>query len=220
MGPTAPERARTVLARAISAQVVWLDGDAGPSRSHCSVRLAVVTHLPDGAGRPATAEIADAAPLPVRDRILSRLRISGRACIDPEHTTGLRVVPSAVSLDEGGVVVQVDPAEFAAVEPDPVACEAGALLSHLDAVHPHVVATLTSLVDARHRHGLVRVWPLHLDRHGIVLRLEYAGRHHDARLAFAVPAPTPEDIRVQLHGLITEAARQRRSCSTRGLAKH
>jgi hypothetical protein len=166
-----------------------------------------------------TVEIADAAPLPVRDRILSRLRISGRAVIDPEDATVLKVVPSAVSLEEGGVVVPVDLAEFLTVEPDPLACEEGALLSHLDAVHPVFVARLTSLVDSRHRYGLVRVWPLRLDRHGIVLRLEYAGRHHDARLAFADSVRTSEEVRAQLHRLIAEAMRRRRACRSRGLAK-
>lgn len=219
MGPAVPEQARTVLARAISAQVVWRDADAEPARASCAARLAVVEDLPGNAGRPVTVEIADAAPLPVRDRILSRLRISGRAAIDPEDATVLRVVPSTVSLEEGGVVAPVDLAEFLTVEPAPMACEEGALLSHLDAVHPDFVAALTSLVDSRHRHGLVRVWPLRLDRHGIVLRLGYARRHHDARLPFAGLVRTPEEVRAELHRLAAEAMRRRRACRSRGLAK-
>ena len=87
MGPAVPEQARNVLARAISAQVVWRDADAEPTRSLCASRLAVVEDLPGNAGPPVTVEIADAAPLPVPDRIFSRARISGRAVIDPEDAT-------------------------------------------------------------------------------------------------------------------------------------
>lgn len=219
MGPPVPERARTMLARASSAQVVWLDANAEPVRSLCASRLAVVEDLPSRAGRPVMVEVAEAAPLSVRERILSRLRVRGRAVIDPEDATVLNVVSSAVSLEEGGVVVPVDLAELLVVEAGPLGLCGGALLSHLDAVRPDFVARLTSLVESRRRYGLVRVWPLRLDRHGIVLRLEYARSPHDARLPFADPVRTPEEVRAQLHRLVAEAMRRRQGCRSRGLSK-
>lgn len=216
IGPSVPERARTVLARATSAHVLWPDRHRGPGWATYVARLEVV----DGegsAGRRVAVEIADAAALPVRERILSRLRITGRATPGPEDATVLRLVPSAVSIEEAGVVTPVDLAAFLTAQPDPWACDEAALLSHLDAAHPGFVAGLTSLVDSRHRYGVVRVWPLRLDRHGIVLRLEYARRHHDARLRFSDSARSPEGV--QLHNLASEAMRRRRACWARGLAR-
>jgi hypothetical protein len=219
MEPTVPERARTVLSRATSAQVEWLDRSPGPNHASGASRLEVVEGQQNSAGRRVTVEIADAAALPVRERILSRLRVSGRAALDPGDATVLRLAPSAVSMEEAGAVVAVNLAEFLTVDPDPLACCEAALLSHLDSAHQDFVATLTSLVDSRHRYGVVRAWPLRLDRHGVVLRLEYARGHHDARLPFADAVRTPEEVRVQLHALVSEARRRRRACRIRGLAR-
>lgn len=220
MGPPVPERARTVLSRASSGQVEWLDQDPGsPSATFVASRLSFLESRGNRVGRPVTVEIAEAAPVPVRERILSQLRLSGQALPDPEDPTVLQLVPSAITLEEAGSVVPVSVPEFFSAEPDPLACCEAALLSHLDAAHPDLLATLTSLVDSPHRYGVVRVWPLRLDRHDIVMRLEYARRHHDARLPFADPVRTPEEVRDQLHALVSEAVRRRRACRTRGLSR-
>jgi hypothetical protein len=219
MGPPFPERGRTVLLRATSAQVDWRDRGPGPSSdTFVASRVSFLDRQGSRAGRPVTVEIAEAAPLPVRERILTRLRLSGRAVSDPEDATVLQLVPSAITLEEAGNVVPINVTAFLTVEPGPLACCEAALLSHLDAAHSDFVATLTSLVDPRHRYGVVRVWPLRLDQHGIVLRLEYARRHHDARLSFPTAARTPDEVRVQLHALVSEAMRRRQGCRTRGLA--
>jgi hypothetical protein len=218
--PPVPERARTVVSRATSEQVEWLDRNQGPSNgTFVASRVRFLDSQGTHVGRPVTVEIAEAAPLPVRERILSRLRLSGRAFPDPEDATLLQLVPSAITLEEAGVVVPVNLTEFLTVEPDPLACCEAALLSHLDAAHPDLVAALTSLVDSRHRYGVVRVWPLRLDRQGLVLRLESARRHHDARLPFARSVRTPEEVSVQFRALVAEAQRRRQACRARGLAR-
>jgi len=217
-GPPVPERAKTVLSRATSAHVQWLDGDARTQRTTWVSGL----HLVEGQarlGRPVSVEIAEAAPLPVRERVLRRLRVSGWAAPDPEDETVLQLVPSAITLEEAGVIGPVDVAEFLGAEPDALACCEAALLCHLDGAHPDFVATLASLVDSRHLYEVVRVWPLRLDRLGMVLRLESAQRHHDARIPFAESVRTPQEVRVQLHDLLSEATRRRQACRTRGLAR-
>lgn len=218
VGPPVSERARTVLSRATSAEVGWLGREPGPtSETVVATRVKLLDGQGNGVGRPVTVEIAEAAPLPVRERILTRLSVSGQAFTDPADATVLQLAPSAVSMEEAGVVVPVNVTEFLTVEPDPLACCEAALLSHLDAAHSDFVAALTSLVDSRHRYGVTRAWPLRLDRYGIVLRLEYARRHHDARLPFANSVRTPEEVRVQLRALVAEGAGRRHACRTRGL---
>jgi hypothetical protein len=200
--PSAAERAMTVLARATSAEVRW----PGQGEQTVTARHLRVVDGPGRAnGRPATVELAEAAPLPVRDRVLTRVRMSGQAWPDPGDATVLRLAPSAITVEEAGVVAAVRVADLLAAEPDPFACCEAAVLSHLDAAHPDLVATLTSLVDSRHLQGVVRVWPLRLDQHGIVLRLEHAQRHRDVRLGFASPTRTTEDARTHLRALAAEA---------------
>lgn len=216
MGPPAAERARTILSRATSADIGWLDREPEPSlESVAARRLNLRRTLGSGSTRLVTVEIAEAAPLPVRDRILTRLHLSGHVQTHPEGSAVLDIVPVVVSMEEGGVAIPITLSEFLLAEPDPLAGCEGVLLSHLDAAHPYFVATLTSLVDPWRRQGVVRVWPLRLDRHGIVLRLEYARGHHDVRLSFPAAARTPDEVRVQLRALVSEATRRRQRCRSR-----
>jgi hypothetical protein len=113
MGPPVAERARTVLSRATSADVGWLGRDAGPSiETVVATRVQILDGRRNRGGQPVTVEIAEAAPLAVRERILARLRVSGQAFTDPEYATVLGIVPGAVSLEEAGVVVPVNVSEF------------------------------------------------------------------------------------------------------------
>ena len=77
------------------------------------------------------------------------------------------------------------------------------------------MVTLTRLVDARLRQGVVRVWPYRLDRHGLVLRLEYATGHADQRLAFREPLASPDQLPAGLTELIERAVEHALPCARR-----
>lgn len=220
-GPTAAERARTVLARAASAQVTWLDpGGAAESRRTrpaSRFRLDEATRGALASARRATVEVAEAAGLPVRERILTVVRVMGPATPDGHDPTLLWLRPSAVQVEASGTVTEVDLADFHRAEPDPLADSEATLLCHLDSMHADLVETLTSLVHPPHLQGVVRVWPLQLDQYGLVLRLDYARGHRDVRLAFATPAPTLDETRSRVHALADEATRRRHACRARGL---
>jgi hypothetical protein len=160
-------------------------------------------------------EVAEAAAVPVRSRILARLRVAGRAVGAADGAGQVSVRPAAVTLEESGITAAVDVAAFDAARPDPLGCFEASFLSHLDAAHPDAVAALTRLVDPRRLYGVVRVWPLRLDRFGVVLRLEHLRRDQDVRLPFADPAVTADEARAGLHALV-EAGRRRRPCQGRG----
>ena len=162
-------------------------------------------------------EVADVAALPVRDRILARVRVIGLAYADREDPRLLRVRPRSVVLEESGITACLGPGEFLGARPDPFGCREASLLSHLVASHPEFLDELTWTLDPRDLQGVVRVWPLRLDRFGLVLRLEYARRHRDVRLPFAVSVRTTDDARAQLRALAAEAGRRRRACGSRGV---
>lgn len=61
------------------------------------------------------------------------------------------------------------------------------MLLHMADRHRDAVDALTRLVDPAALHGVVRVHPLALDRHGLTLRLEHPRTHRDVRLPFPAP---------------------------------
>jgi hypothetical protein len=216
VGPSAAERARTVFASAASAEVTRLDAPAG-----CAVepetRMAVhyVLHEPGPdtiPGRPVLVEIADAAPLPIPDRIRARLRIGGHAVGADDDQDVLRICPRGVLLEQSGMWASIPVSEFCAAQPDPLAAAEGSILSHLDAAHSRFIESLTALIEPEELHGVVRVWPAQLDRYGIVLRLQYLRRRRDVRIRFPMPAHTAEEIRSGLHALEIQARRRRAAC--------
>jgi hypothetical protein len=130
----------------------------------------------------------------------------------------LHVHPREVVLVADGDRVHVDVEELLAAEPDPLHAVEAATLAHLEARHRDVVVTLTRLVDARLRQGVVRVWPYRLDRHGLVLRLEYVSGHADHRLAFREPLTSPRQLPAEMTALIERAAAQALPCARRTTA--
>lgn len=229
-GPTAAERARTIFSRAMTSQVRWLsepspDAEELGEWSGTGVRI-VGDHCGSADARPVAVEVAEVATLPVRDRILARVRLVGYAA--PEHDAPrweaeqeagdvLMVVPAAISLQVAGEDPEpVSPEEFLAARPDALAEHESGMLSHIDHAHREFVDVLTALVEPRLRQGVATVWPLRLDRYGIVLRLEYASRHRDVALPFQALAETPEEGRAQLMRLAHIATLRRHSCRPPG----
>jgi hypothetical protein len=215
-GPSEAERARTVLASAASAEVTWLDPAVGlPVEPEARVGDQFVLQESRSESvpwRPVLVEIADAAPLPMPDRIRARLRVGGYAVVDDAAGQVLRICPRGVLLEQSGMWTNVPVAEFGVAVPDPLAAHEGSILSHLDKSHARFVESLTALLEPEHLQGVVRVWPAQLDRHGIVLRLQRLRRCRDIRIPFPTPARSTEEIRAGLHALEIQASRRRVTC--------
>lgn len=216
--PTPAERTRTILTRCTSAEVSGSTTLAGPgpatAQDDWQPRTLTVSPRccgPD-AGVAVEVEVADAAPLPGRDRIRGRVRIVGTS--DPEQAPGaLHVYAARVALTEGASTLEIDLDALWDAEPDPLHEVEATMLGHLDRSHADVVALLTRLVPGRLLQGVTRVWPYRLDRHGLVLRLEHASGSTDHRLAFRSPLESPERLQTEVQLLVTRARARRPPCA-------
>ncbi|MFI1466442.1 DUF2470 domain-containing protein [Streptomyces wuyuanensis] len=204
---SAAERVRTVLAAAESFTAVTdahtcdlvgggrhSVGDDGRLllRLPSDCRLAGEVALAPRGTLPVVLKFTDVAPVAVRDRVRTRVTIAGwLAQTAPEceesGTTSFRMVTAHVALETpvGQVTVGLD--ELALARPDVLAHHEAAMLTHLVDDHADVVALLTRLVDPWLLQGVVRVWPLAMDRRGVTLRLEHAHSHQDVSLPFPAP---------------------------------
>ncbi|HET9380936.1 MAG TPA: DUF2470 domain-containing protein [Streptomyces sp.] len=224
--PAAAERARSVLATAwscgvtaeggreelVGAHIVADDGRVLLRAPDDSALLAAAVCAPRGEPS-AVLEFADAAPVPVRDRVRARVWLAG-VCRTEGHRLVLR--PARVVLRDRSGTVVVGPDDFAAARPDPLAEAEARLLTHLADRHPEAVERLTRLVGRDSLHGAVRVRPLAVDRHGLTLRVERARTHGDVRLAFHRPADDVAQLTERVRVLLARAGA--RSCP-RGLQR-
>ena len=205
--PTPGERARTILACSPSALVTGAGpGGRGLPRELSARTMVLCTDpvTPGASAVPVQVEVADASPLATRERIRARVRIAGRA-VSTEGCDALHVHPRRVTLADGGEQLDVDVADLVAARPDPLHEVEASMLGHLESRHGDVVETLTRLVGAKSLQGVVRVWPYRLDRHGLVLRLEYASGHADQRLPFAAPISSPHQLQTAMAALLERA---------------
>ncbi|NUT27328.1 MAG: DUF2470 domain-containing protein [Streptomyces sp.] len=220
--PTPAERARSVLSAADSLTVtthghrVELIGlhtvDAAarlllqnPPDAHLAAELALAPH----GDLAALVEFTDVAPVAVRERVRARLTLGGWLSALGPKALVFNPARAVLTEEDGTTVVGLD--ELTLASPDPLATHEAEMLARLNAAHADTVAPLARLLPARSRLGATDVRPLRLDRHGLVLRVETADAHHDARLPFATPATHPGDAVRQIHLLLAEAtARPRR----------
>ncbi|MFJ9804348.1 DUF2470 domain-containing protein [Streptomyces wuyuanensis] len=204
---SAAERVRTVLAAAESFTAVTDThtcdlvggglhsvGDDGRLllRLPSDCRLAGEVALAPLGTLPVVLKFTDVAPVAVRDRVRSRVTIAGwlaQAAPECEESgiTSFRMVTAHVALETPAGPVTVGLDELALARPDVLAHHEAAVLTHLVDDHADVVALLTRLVDPRLLQGVVRVWPLAMDRRGVTLRLEHAHSHQDVSLPFPAP---------------------------------
>lgn len=213
--PCAAQRARSVLATAWTCAVtadgvgeefagahsVDEDGRVLLEVPENSALLAAAVRAPRGEPH-AVLEFADVAPVPVRHRVRARLRLAGY--LGPGEGR-LLLRPTGIVLRRASGPVAVDPEEFAAAEPDPLAPAEARLLTHLADRHGDAVERLTRLVDHTCLHGAVRVRPLAVDRHGLTLRIEHTRAHGDVRLPFHAPADDVAQLTQRLHVLLAQA---------------
>ncbi|MFD4633898.1 DUF2470 domain-containing protein [Streptomyces sp. NPDC058284] len=214
--PTAAARARSVLASAwscavtteigrdelVGAHSVTDDGRIRLSPPDDSALAAALICAPRG--EPATLlEFADVAPVPLRDRIRARLRLSGSLAYDGQD---LILEPtSAVLHDSTGERLGIEPDELALTVPDPLTEAEPRLLTHLADAHPDAVEQLTRLISPDSLQGVVRVRPLAIDRHGISLRLERARGQADVRLPFHRLVEDVTQVTECMHALLMKA---------------
>lgn len=179
--PSPAERARTILARPVTMCVCGTHGAQDwDSRALVLQPDPPVAHA---STRRVSVEVADAAPLPVRERIRGRVRAVG-SMVDDARGETLLLHARTLTLVEDDVSTEVDVSSVLAAEPDVLVSVEAAMLGHLDVRHGQVLPALVALVDPRHLQGDVRVWPYRLDRYGLVLRMEHADGHVDQRLGF------------------------------------
>ncbi|MEU6658962.1 DUF2470 domain-containing protein [Streptomyces sp. NPDC046821] len=213
--PTTAARARSVLATAWSCEVTTDVGREDLVGSHRVTDEGEIRILPpdDGVlsaavlcaphGEPtALVEFADAAPVPVRDRIRARLWISGTLVPDGDEFV-LRPERAVLWTRTGHTGIPLD--ELALAAPDPLTAAESRLLTHLADSHPEAVEQLTRLVDADSLQGVVRVQPLAVDRHGLTLRLERVRGQADVRLTFHTPADDLTQLNERMHALLSSA---------------
>ncbi|WP_328754000.1 DUF2470 domain-containing protein [Streptomyces sp. NBC_00269] len=213
--PTAAARARSILATAWSCEVTTDIGREDLVGSHHvtdeggvriqppadSLLSAAVLCAPRGEPT-ALIEFADAAPVPVRDRIRARLWLSGSLEPDGEQFV-LRPIRAVLQTRTGRIGIELD--ELAETAPDPLTTAEPRLLTHLADCHPEAVEQLTRLVDVDSLHGVVRVQPLAVDRHGLTLRLERVRGQADVRLPFHTPADDLGQLNERMHALLSSA---------------
>ncbi|MGW0697991.1 DUF2470 domain-containing protein [Streptomyces sp. NPDC002867] len=214
---TAAECVRSVPARAVSLSLTTEGQDYDLIGMHSVGSEGLITLHPQ-ADSPLAAQVAaaprgtlaalleftDIAPTALRDRVRARVTISGwLTSADPEDGGALRLDPVRVTLRTAAETHDVGLDEFALAEPDPLAVEEAAMLTHLADAHEDMVADLIALAGARLPRGVVRAMPLAVDRHGITLRCEYRGGHCDLRLVFPATARDAAEAGEQVRRLLT-----------------
>lgn len=218
--PTAAARARSMLATAWSCAVTTEVGRDDLVGAHSvTAEGALRFHPPQDSalaaavicaphGEPNTlVEFADAAPVPVRDRIRARLWLSGSLTPDGDD---LFFEPVCAVLQESGERTGIDLVDFTAADADPLAAAESRLLTHLADAHPDAVEQLTRLISPDSLHGVVRVRPLAIDRYGLTLRLERSRGQADVRLAFHAPVEDLGQVTERMHTLLAKARCARR----------
>ncbi|MFF5932201.1 DUF2470 domain-containing protein [Streptomyces sp. NPDC012508] len=214
----AAELVRSVLARAVSLSLTTDAQCYDLIGMHSIGRNGRITLTPQ-ADSPLEAEVAvaphgslaalleftDIAPTPLRDRVRARVTISGRLTpAGPEgDEDGLRLDPARVTLRTAAGTQDVGLDRFALAQPDPIAMEEAAMLTHLADAHADMVADLIVLVGSRLPFGVVRALPLAVDRYGITLRCEYREGHCDVRMPFPVEARDAAEAGEQVRRLLT-----------------
>ncbi len=238
--PTPAERARTMAARGGKATLlpsaeglagkitplthhVHADGTASVLITQSHPLVAAAWAAPRGE-LAAMLELADTAPVPLREPIRGLLWLTGwvRALSEDEARRAAMLVaedrpdPRLLDVGHGATMLQVVPAsmvladaegthslgidEFTSATADPFCVHEADWLRHLELAHTDVVALLGRHLPAELRGGHIR--PLGLDRFGLRLRVEAGDADHDVRLAFEQPVSTTAELANELRRLV------------------
>ncbi|WP_016699799.1 DUF2470 domain-containing protein [Actinoalloteichus spitiensis] len=238
-GPGAAERARSIAERGGRAALMPDETSATrvePILHHTAPDGVVTLMLPDehpvvarlragdDAVSAAVLELADAAPVPLREPVRGLLWFTGlltaltpneaRAeglgiaehrpdtrLLDIGHGMSLlRLTPASMVLADAEGTCPVAPEEFTRAVPDPFCRQEPHWLRHLENAHRDVVGMLGRHVPDHLRGGRVR--PLGIDRFGLRLRVEAVTGDHDVRLAFSRPVSEVRELSLELRRLV------------------
>lgn len=241
--PPAPpdaERARSVITRGGTASLAGTGAPpAAPLVHHVRADGSAVLLLDDSepvldrirrAGHSdftAMLEIADQAPVDLREPVRALLWITGRIRLpDPDLARSLAVEVADVNpredllrLGNGATLVRLDPGqavlsdaegtaalgpvELAGARPDPFCRHEQHWLAHLEQAHPDVFTALGRYLPPALRDDRgARIRPLGVDRCGLRLRVETTHRDSDVRLAWQREPTTVEELRTQMGLLV------------------
>ncbi|MCI0383364.1 DUF2470 domain-containing protein [Streptomyces sp. CNQ085] len=206
------------------ARVVTPEGDVLLLVPAASPAARAAAHARDG-DLAAVMEITDVAPVAVPHRVRGRARVTGwltpvsggewaartrlRAERHPSGPLpGPAWTPLRLEVGEGWIgdlrgEGHVEPDEFAAASPDPLARHEAELLQHLAAAHDDLLRGLCSFPDERGRACEVReaVVPVALDRFGLRVRFRTGGRIFDALFDFPRPVRDVSGLRRAIRAL-------------------
>lgn len=168
---------------------------------------------------PVMLELADTAPVELRQPVRALLWVSGRLRLLPARVARraalriagerpderlldvghgdclLRLDPCTVVLSDAEGTEVLAPTAVAAAPADPLAEVGDQWLAHLADAHAGVVAELSRRLPPELRRPGSRVSPLGVDRLGLRLRVEDAeGGDHDVRLGFPGPVLCPRRL--------------------------
>ena len=235
--PHAAERARTIAARGGHAALLPQAGSrTSPLFHHVHPCGTTILLLPDEhplvgqlwqtprAEVTAMLEIADQAPVPLREPIRGLLWLTGWvAALDgqeardeilavadarPDHrlldaghgASVLRLTPASMVIADAEGTSSIRPEQFASATPDPFCRNEDHWLRHLEVAHSDVVGQLARHLPEELQNGTVR--PLGLDRFGLRLRVEAECDDHDVRIAFSKPVSTATELAAELRRLM------------------
>jgi hypothetical protein len=172
----------------------------------------------------AMLEIADQAPVPLREPVRGLLWLTGWvtaldgqeardeilavADVRPDHrlldaghgATVLRLTPASMVIADAEGTSSIRPEQFSSATPDPFCRNEDHWLRHLELAHRDVVGQLARHLPEELQAGQVR--PLGLDRFGLRLRVEAECEDHDVRIAFSKPVSTPQELAAELRRLM------------------
>jgi hypothetical protein len=223
--PTTAERVHSACIHADHAVLALPGSDPVPTSVHhlrsCGdAVIAVPVESPTTAAAavsaPAVLELADHAPLPLREPVRALVWLRGRLrpvpapvqralasavageyphpeLLDVGHTSILLrlVIESAVVADAHGAE-SVCADHLRTARPDPFWEVESAWLQHLDSAHADIVTQLARHLPVRLRGGTVH--PLAIDRYGLTLRVEGPAADHDIRLPFQTPVDDVQSL--------------------------
>ncbi|WP_278314022.1 DUF2470 domain-containing protein [Lolliginicoccus levis] len=230
--PSTAELVRSALHRASPrAALLAIDGTSPIAATvhHIEERGTVLASIDDDSpahalawqsgllGAPAVLELADTAPLDLREPVRGLIWLRGQlTALDPDlvheiatrlletrpdeslldlgHTTALvRIELHSVVVADSSGAESVPVEELAAAEPDPFSEQEAWWLHHLEHHHPDMLEMIVRKLPASVlRDGRAR--PLGLDRYGLRLRIERPDHDKDVRIAFPTPVTSPREL--------------------------
>ncbi|MEV8513206.1 DUF2470 domain-containing protein [Dactylosporangium sp. NPDC051484] len=209
--PTPAERLRSLIATAGSLTLHVPGGRCDLIGAHRVEAGRILLDRPDVVPLEpevaAVLELTDIVPTPARTRVRARATFAGWLGECDGGTMALDLAEATLQDPAYGAdsEISVDPDDFAAAAPDPLAELEADLLCHLDASHPGAIDRLARLIPPHHLHGVRRIVPVRLDRYGVVLRLEFAARARDVRLPFPTPLDKAEQAGERMQELYARA---------------